>query len=167
MGPWVVRELIADAIDPNRWLVTFNVPAEFAGGGGIYSMSIPRDLMNHWAPAYGYNISNPDDIDELFEHIIYYLYLMEIDNREKNASGGAAPLAVTMSVPRSVREITRERIAALKEVAPIVQNPPPPAPEGASLRSASVSTNVLGDLKADMISRIDPEQVALVARGLL
>lgn len=76
---WRLKEIHEDvrADDGERWTLIYEVPPECASDG-TYTVSMPKDIATHWAAAYGYDPADPQDVEDLLDHVLYMAYLQEV-----------------------------------------------------------------------------------------
>lgn len=72
MHDWKILEVREDvqSDDGERWLVIFQVPLEYSSDG-IFSYSFLKSTFNFRAAEFDYDIDDEDELDELFEHVMY------------------------------------------------------------------------------------------------
>lgn len=141
---------VYDNLEDDRWLLIYKVPEEIIAGGD-YSVSYPKNMANSFAATYEYDVDNQDDIDEMFEHLMYRPMMIEVGKLEKTSVQIAAnPLEMRAS---SARSLARGFIDELKNRDyKIVESPI----RNISSISASITIQSIWDLvKSDMSMRID------------
>ncbi|HEX2014310.1 MAG TPA: hypothetical protein VLA68_03695 [Nitrososphaera sp.] len=146
--------------DPSndRWLLEYNVPAEVASNG-LYSVSYPKNIANSWAATYDYDITSDDDIDEMFDHIMYSPMMQEIGRLEKRKlSPSAGPLSMRAGVARRKE---REEIAVIKSNGNVIRDGMVSNSRlGFMLASARIeSIGIWEFVRSDMQSRIKQDDV--------
>lgn len=82
MEEWSIQEIREDLSTPGeeRWLLIYNAPPEFAPDG-VFSYSFPKMSFTARAAEFGYNVDDPDEIEDLFQHVIHEGYLMAAGDR--------------------------------------------------------------------------------------
>ncbi|GIH26079.1 hypothetical protein Aph01nite_43890 [Acrocarpospora phusangensis] len=134
-----------------RWLMVFEVPQEYAPDG-VYSVSIPKGLVNDWAAVFEYDMARQDHVDDLLDYLVYFAYINEALRREGRADEVLSdPLALD---PGQARSMIKGQLSEFKAERPIVQE--------ADLNrtmSATVSAGPLDVLKSAMRERIDHDLI--------
>jgi hypothetical protein len=74
-----------------RWTIVYSVPVEYAPDG-VFSFSIPKNILNSIAAAFEYDIADADDLDAAFDHLMTYPMLTAPLLREPEPDGFGALL---------------------------------------------------------------------------
>ncbi|MEU9888019.1 hypothetical protein [Sphaerisporangium sp. NPDC051011] len=159
---WTLIDLYDDvheAEEDDRWLLTYQVPVEVTHSG-IFSYSYPKNMAINYAAVYGYDISDPADVDELFDHVSYQGYMWETlrqDGRLLELQHN--PFEMETSVARS---LVRGVVSELKASRPIrhAARPQLKSLKGTSALLRSGDQTLHDVLKRDLVARLDPEAVA-------
>lgn len=153
---WEIVRLQEDLTNPDdeRWLITYSVPAEYATNG-VYSYSFPKSMFNSYAAVFGYDANDPEQVEDLFEHVLQWAHTGEVLRRE-GSSADVDPFAVTAGQARAAVKANIER--ARKALPVVERQSAVVAARGAA--SAEVGS-VLDAIRADMLSRLDPEAIAV------
>lgn len=116
---WVIRSVVedADGTEP-RWLVLFDVPTEYAPDG-VYSVSMPKDIVQNYAALYGYDVDDPADMDELHDYILHTAYMGEVDRRKGESAEKFHPYKNRMEDARAAVSVS---LAAFKETRAITES---------------------------------------------
>lgn len=158
---WIITDLYNDIqIDEanDRCLLIYEVPIEHAADG-IYSVSMPKNMITDFAATYGYDLDDPADVDDLWEHLIHLPYMMETARREGRAHEVAVnPYEMTA---QAARKLAKDQVAEAKQRGRITERPTPASTATHSASAAEVS-GILDIARRDMLGRAD----AAAARSL-
>jgi hypothetical protein len=145
----------------DRWLLTYNVPSELEHDG-VYSVSMPKNMINDFASTYGYDLDDEQDVKDMFEHLFNLPFVREIARREgRNAEASANPYEMPVETAKrlaktQVQEFKQNghRLVAVAEKV---------AKRGAG--GLVTDGDILGFLRRDMLSRASKNAVnELIAR---
>lgn len=174
MSDWEITSIQEDLGSPDaeRWMVVFNVPVEYSWNG-VYSYSIPKDVFNTYAAVYDYDITDPQQIEDLFDHIMSIPMLNNVipttsEAGAQSLAGKSADVPVSAAMLNPFEHPVDELKATLKAQVAILKG------GAAQLKSAAkVTLNIEGMdeeapagenpkyiLKRDMLARLDPNRVA-------
>lgn len=151
MTGWEVVDLREDG---DRWLVIYNVPAEYAPDG-TYSVSFPKSMYNQYAAIFEYDLDSQQDVDDLFDHVTYIAYVNAVLHKEgRGHEVVASPYDVD---PAEAKATIKAQVAEFKKNRPIMQ--------GRQVREsmAAPSNDIHGALRNDMIQRLDKTNVGGLA----
>lgn len=139
----------------DRWLLTYNVPSELVEQG-VYSVSMPKNMINDFASTYGYDLDDEQDVGDMFEHLFNLPFVREIARREgRNAEAAAAPYEMPVETAKrlakaQVQEFKQNghRLATFSGTV---------AKRGAG--GLVADGDILGFLRSDMLSRASKNAV--------
>jgi hypothetical protein len=149
------EDLHAEEAD-DRWLLTYEVPAEFAHDG-TYSVSFPKDMVNHMAVTYGYDVDDPVDIEDLFDHLFHMAYMTEVARREGRVHEATwNPYELK---PESARQVIKDQVTELKRTRPIRHGGKADLTNPLTAK-VTVVDDPIDIVKRDMLSRVDRKVIA-------
>lgn len=127
--------------------MVFEVPQEYAPDG-IYSVSIPKGLINDWAAVFEYDMARQDHVDDLLDYLTYFAYINECLRREGRTEEVISdPIGLD---PGHARSVIKGQLSEFKNKRPIVQD--------AELNRSLIASSPAGPidtLKSAMREQID------------
>lgn len=166
MPDWKIIRIVEDvqARDADRWLIVYAVAPEYAPDG-VFSFSVPKGILNTCAAVYEYDLDNPDEVDDLFDHVMSTPMLSLVPTasgppRRSVAPGGADRHGAFGGHPGDLRAAIKARVADFKAgagrltAAEVVELDIPGMPS-----AADPGENPKYILKRDMLSRLDKDRV--------
>ncbi|WP_424533621.1 hypothetical protein ACOZ38_25130 [Sphaerisporangium viridialbum] len=151
---WTLIDLLDDVRHDeanDRWLLIYKVPTDIVSSGD-YSYSYPKNLGINLAAVYGYDVTKPEDVDELFDHVTYQAYMWETLRQEgRTLELQHNPFEMNVDAARS---LVGGVVSTLKRDRPIVHG-------AAKAKLMRASDGTLHDvLRRDLVARLDPDVVA-------
>lgn len=71
MADWDIIRIKDDSPAPTseRWTIVYSVPTHYSPDG-VFSLSMPKNVLNSVAVAFEYDFENDDDVNDMFDHLI-------------------------------------------------------------------------------------------------
>lgn len=170
MTEWTLVDVVDDpADDPaeDRWLLVYQVPSEYAPDG-IYSVSVPKELLGGFAAAYGFD--PVAEAEAAFDYLVHLPFMQEVARRQAEPfteKGAAAQVSFNpYEMPASASRLrAAEHLDAFKKTHRIVANAPASqasglVASGTARVAAKAQMTMLEAVRADMIDRVDPARAA-------
>ena len=159
MDDWEITGIVEDLESPDgeRWLIVYRVSTDIAPNG-VFSSSIPKSLLNTYAALYEYDIDDPEQVDDLFDHVMSLSMMKTVLHQEGRIAEQVNPMAVKPSegrakVKRLVGELKagKAQLKAAPAVALKIQGMP---------AVADPSENPKYIVKRDMVARLNADAIA-------
>lgn len=154
MGDWEIARIVEDlgSPDADRWLIVYNVSTDIAPDG-VFSMSVPKAVLNTYAALFEYDVTDPEQVDDLFDHVMSVPMMQDVLHREGRLAEKVNPFKVAPHAGKaSVKGLVSELKAGKAQLK-----------AGVSVRleisgmpeDADPSENPKYMLKRDMVGRLD------------
>lgn len=168
MPDWEIVRIVEDvhASDSPRWLVVYRVPTTVSPDG-IYSVSMPKGLLNSFAAAYEYDIDNPREVDDLFDHVMS-APMFKLLPASLTTEADLTPLTDSAFThdPLDVKRAVKARIIELKAGAGRLKPADRVELDIAGMPSAvNGSENPKYIIKRDMVAQLDKERIDRTRRA--
>lgn len=159
MGDWEITRIVEDLGSPDgdRWLVVYQVSTDVAPDG-VFSMSMPKAVLNTYAALFEYDVTDPEHLDDLFDHVMSIPMMQDTLHQEGRMAEHVKPFDVA---PHAGRARLKGLIGELKAGKAQLKAAPGVALEIRGMpNQADPSENPKYILKRDMLARIDAGGVA-------
>ena len=159
MGDWKITRIVEDlgSPDADRWLVVYQVSTDVAPDG-VFSMSLPKAVLNTYAALFEYDVTDPEQLDDLFDHVMSIPMMQDTLWREGRMAEQVKPFDVA---PHAGRARLKGLIGELKAGKAQLKAAPAVALEIRGMPDeADPAENPKYILKRDMLARIEPDAVA-------
>lgn len=146
----------------DRWLLTYQVPATYTHDGS-YCVSMPKNMLTDFAATYGYDLDDPADVEEMWDHLIHLPMLREtarLDGRVHETA--ASPYEMSA---QAARQLARDQVAGLKKAWRITERRNVVPAAGRLARAVGEGGSLLDGIKRDMLARASAAHVRDLAEA--
>lgn len=156
MNDWKIIDVIDDleSGDGARMLIVYSVSTKYAHDG-VYSASIPKDHFNMIAAAFGYDIDDEEDRQDLFDHVVHQGFMHAV--KSKRGDSPALSEHPKRVGKRQAKQAVRTHLEEFRKTGfPVEADTGEIAAKGFKAARAG---SLMGKLKAEMEQILDPVRV--------